>query len=479
MKRPSASGIDLLNLALLPLLLFTVACAGKRTEKAAQKPNVIVIVSDDAGYADFGVYGGTEIPTPAINSIGEEGVVFTNAYVSASVCAPSRAGLLTGRYQQRFGFEHNLSTNPAKGFSQTDVGLDPDERTVADEMKANGYKTIAIGKWHLGYDEKHFPLNRGFDQFYGFLQGSRSFFPYTKLSARKEGQALLANRQEVPEDSITYLTDMLTQKATSFIKENKSAPFFMYLSYNAVHTPMNAQKDQMAKFAHIKDKDRRAYAAMMASLDEGVGKMLAALEQNGLEENTLVIFINDNGGATNNASDNGPMRGMKGSKWEGGVRVAFLMKWPAKLQGKHQFHQPVSSLDILPTSLAAANAPQTGSKKLDGVNLLPYLTKEVKGQPHEALFWKRGVAAAVREGKWKLIRVTSNPVLLFNLETDVSETRNLATQEPQLVERLLGKLAAWEKDLSAPRWTSAYDDQNQVLKHRMDVIGRDQERRYP
>ncbi|WP_254779006.1 sulfatase [Pedobacter sp. ok626] len=457
------------------LAMFSVGGAVAQN-KSSNKPNVIVIVSDDAGYVDFGCYGGKQIPTPNIDAIARQGIRFTDAYVSASVCAPSRAGILTGRYQQRFGFEHNTSNLVAPGYKITDVGMDPSEQTIGNEMQANGYKTIAIGKWHQGDEPKHFPLKRGFDEFYGFTGGHRDFFAYK--GARTNEHALYNNNEIVPESNITYLTDMFTDKATSFITENKDKPFFMYLAYNAVHTPMNAKKDLMERYAGIQDTGRRAYAAMMTSLDDGVGRVMATLKQQKLDKNTIIIFINDNGGATVNSSDNGPLRGMKGSKWEGGIRVAMMMKWPGHIAENKTYSRPVSSLDILPTSIAAGNGKQKGSKKLDGVSLLPYLTGQNKKSPHEALYWRRGIAAAMREDNWKLIRVQDN-ILLFDLNKDISETTNLVQKYPAKVKEMLAKLAQWEKGLDSPHWTSAYGDQNQIMKHRMETTGRDMERMYP
>ncbi|TCC95756.1 sulfatase [Pedobacter hiemivivus] len=465
------------------LATFSVSTAIAQN-KSSNQPNVIVIVSDDAGYVDFGCYGGKQIPTPNIDGIARRGTRFTDAYVSASVCAPSRAGILTGRYQQRFGFEHNTSNLVAPGYKITDVGMDPSEQTIGNEMQANGYKTIAIGKWHQGDEPKHFPLKRGFDEFYGFTGGHRDFFAYK--GARTNEHALYNNNEIVPESKITYLTDMFTDKATSFIAENKDKPFFMYLSYNAVHTPMNAKKDLMERYASIQDTGRRAYAAMMTSLDDGVGRVMAMLKQQNLDKNTIIVFINDNGGATVNSSDNGPLRGMKGSKWEGGIRVAMMMKWPGHIAANKTYSKPVISLDILPTAIAAGNGKRKGTKKLDGVNLLPYITGSNKKTPHEALYWRRGVAAAMRENNWKLIRVKGRlenkeveNVLLFDLEKDISETTNLALKYPAQVNKMLGKLAEWEKGLDKPHWGSSYGGKNQIMKHRMETTGRDMERMYP
>ncbi len=420
--------------------------------KPNSKPNIIVIVSDDAGYADFGCYGGKQISTLNIDAIAKGGTLFTDAYVTASVCAPSRAGLLTGRYPHRFGFEFNISKKPAEGYQLTDIGMDPKEFTIGNEMQANGYKTLAIGKWHQGDEEKHFPLNRGFNEFYGFIGGDRSYVTYTKPPNAQH--SLYNNREIVPEKNITYLTDMFTDKATSFIKQNKKNPFFIYLAYNAVHVPMHPKKELMDRYAHIRDSGRRAYAAMMTSMDDGVGRIMKTLKENNLDENTLVIFINDNGATKANSSDNGYLRGMKGSNWEGGIRVAFLMKWSGKIAANKTYSQPVSSFDILPTAIAAANGKQKGTNKLDGVNLLPFLNSADKKIPHDKLFWRSGLTAAVRADKWKLIRVSSKPTVLFDLENDVSETKDLADKYPEKVKELLAQLTDWEKGIDKPHWLS-------------------------
>lgn len=457
----------------LIMLLFLVNDAVVVAQQ--NKPNIIVILADDAGYADFEKYGDKEIPTPNINKLSEQGMRFTNAYVTASVCAPSRAGLLTGRYQQRFGFEHNPSNVLAPGVAMEDVGLDVKQKTIADYLKKEDYKTIAIGKWHLGTQDKYFPLHRGFDEFYGFKEGHRDFF---KIQGdRADSFALYDNNHIVPEEKITYLTDMFTDRAVDFIDRNKDHPFFMYLAYNAVHTPLQAKESDLEKFGNVKDKDRRTYDAMLYAMDKGIGDVLAALKKNSIEKNTLIFFINDNGGATNNASDNGKLRGMKGSKWEGGIKVAFVMKWPNQIPAGQVYPLPVSTLDVIPTSLAAAGGA-TQQHNLDGVNLLPYL-KNLSKTPHKDLFWRRGVAAAVRSGDWKLIRVETDPILLFNLKTDPEETANLATKYPCKVKTLLTKLSNWEKGLAKPRWYSFMGNENQIKKHRMEVVGRDSERKLP
>ncbi len=462
---------------LATVIIITSSCNQQNKTAETKKPNVIIILSDDAGYADFGAYGGKEIPTPNIDSLIASGVKFTNAYVSASVCAPSRAGLLTGRYQQRFGFENNMSGKPAAGFTKEDMGMDPAENAFGDEMRGNGYRTLAIGKWHLGNEEKHAPLNRGFDEFYGFIGGHRSFFSIKGDVPADE--KLHNNKSIVPEDSVTYLTDMWTDKAISFMKKKSDKPFFIYLAYNAVHTPVDAKKEYWDKFSSIADSGRRSYAALMASLDDNVGRLRQTLKENELDENTLILFLNDNGGATNNSSDNGALRGMKGSVWEGGVRVAMSMIWKNTLPHNVDYDLPVNSLDFLPTALAAAGGKQVGKNKLDGVNLIPFVYGKNEEAPHKALFWRRGISAAVREGNWKLIRVETDPILLFDLSKDLSETKNVAKENPEIVKQLLNKLAGWEKGLSKPHWSSSYGPKNLIMKHRMENVGREMERMYP
>ncbi len=461
----------------LSLILLAFCFPGEPV--AAASPNVIVVLADDAGFADFGCYGGKEIPTPHIDRLAAAGVRCTQAYVTASVCCPSRAGLLTGRYQQRFGHECNGPTRPEPGYSQSDMGLDPSEATIGDVLQARGYRTMAVGKWHMGNQPQFEPQNRGFHEFYGFWGGSRSFWPIAKPSknaAMRRGRTAIDEKKE-----ISYLTDDLTDAAIEFIGRHRARPFFVYLSYNAVHTPMHAKPADLAAFAHIENQRRRTYAAMTKSLDDNVGRLTSKLREWDLEKDTLVLFVNDNGGATNNGSDNGPLRGMKGSKWEGGVRVPLIAKWPAGLPAGKVYAQPVSLLDILPTSLAAAGgAPKSAAKPLDGVDLLPFLRGETEKPPHEALFWRRSAAAAVRQGRWKLLRVRDNPVVLIDLASDPAETRNVATQHPDRVKSLLAELAAWEKGLSPRKWKEGDRwEQNQIHKHRMDVIGREAERRFP
>ncbi len=454
------------------LLILLGGCAGP------ERPNVLVIITDDAGYTDIGFAAQGDVPTPAIDRIADEGVRFTDGYVTASVCSPSRAGLLTGRYQQRFGHEFNMGGDQ----EAAGLGTPASERTIAEWLRDAGYRTAAFGKWHIGSVEGLQPLDQGFDEFHGLLAGSRSYFA---MGDEDSILRLVDGRSRIDEPADLYVTDWIGDRAGDFIRRASAegAPFMAYVAYTAPHTPMDALADDLAwARAHYPEgtsERRLTFAAMTRSLDRSVGEILAALEETGEADNTLVFFINDNGGATNNGSDNGPYRGMKGSKWEGGIRVPFAMRWPARVEGGQSFGEPVSALDILATSVAAANAPgDRGS--LDGVDLVPFVTGRAEGAPHEVLFWRRGVAAAVRAGDWKLIRSEGNPTLLFDLAEDPGERTNLADRRPDKLAELSAHLEAWEAELATPGWSEGERwERNQIQKHRMEVDTRAQERRYP
>jgi arylsulfatase A-like enzyme len=330
------------------------------------RPNVIIMLVDDAGYVDFGFMGSKDLLTPEIDKLAASGTVFTDAHVSATVCAPSRAGLMTGKYQQRFGFEANGTGDEKSG----DIGLSDDVVTMGDVFKNNGYKTYALGKWHLGTDESDHPNQRGFDEFYGFLSGSRSYFPVANPS---RSNMLQHNGDKI--DFTGYMTDVLGDQSVKYVEQSKEQPFFMYLAYNAVHTPMEAKEEDLEKF---KDHPRQKLAAMTWSLDKNIGKLLAKLEEAGIRDNTIIYFLSDNGGAHNNNSKVGALKGWKGNKFEGGHRVPFILSWPQRLKGNSKFNGLTSSLDIFPTSLAAAEIKKPDDLLLDGIDLLPFLKGEKK-----------------------------------------------------------------------------------------------------
>jgi len=412
-----------------------------------QPPNILFIAVDDLGYAELGVQGCKDIPTPNIDSIAQNGVRFTNGYVSCPVCAPTRAGWLTGKYQQRFGFEFNPGGAP-----QEEFGLPTTELTIAERLKKLGYATGCFGKWHLGFKKELHPMNRGFDEFYGFLGGGH---PYLPTSGAKRFGIL---RGFEPVTKFEFTTMDFAKEALSFIERHRNQPFFVYLAFNAVHAPLQAPEEYIAKFKHITNPTRQIFAAMLSALDDAVGMVLAKLRELKLEENTLIFFISDNGGPTRQTSSrNDPLRGFKGQVLEGGIRVPFLMQWKGHLPAGKVYEHPVIALDICPTILAAVGAEIP--KELDGVNLLPYLTGEAKGEPHTALFWRYGRQWAVRAGDFKLVccpqEFGSEEPQLFNLAEDIGEKTNLAPKMPQKVEELKAMYDEWNAKNIPPKWGGA------------------------
>lgn len=426
-------------------------------DAAERKPNIIVLLADDLGYGELGCQGmAKDIPTPHIDSLARNGVRFTQGYVSSPFCCPSRAGLMTGRYQTRFGHELNVV---GKSNLDESIGLPLTEGTMTEHLKAAGYRTGLVGKWHLGTAGKFHPQKRGFDEFYGFLHEGHFFVPppfngvmsFLRTNSvaggtrftngpviwsnhtggneppYDENNPLLRGTVEVTETE--YLTDAFTREAVGFITRNEKQPFFLYVSYNAVHSPMQAMPKYPDRFTHIADPQRRIFAAMLSSLDDSVGAVLAKVRELKLEEDTLIFFLSDNGGPTQElTSSNAPLRGGKGQLFEGGIRVPFLAQWKGKIPAGKLYEQPVIALDILPTSLAAAQVAPSGGNKLDGVNLLPFLRGEKQGAPHEVLFWRYGANIAVRSGDWKLVKQLEGGKLvpefqLFNLREDPAETK--------------------------------------------------------
>lgn len=417
------------------------------------KPNVIIILADDLGYSDVGFNGSKDIPTPNIDRIAAGGVKFTNGYVTYNVCGPSRAGLITGRYQNRFGFARNPIIAP----NDPEMGLPLTERTLAKELKTVGYTNAIIGKWHLGAHETLKPSERGFDHFFGFLSGGHNYFPSAydleDLSEVKEDwdwyrTKLLKNDQRVEEEE-PYLTDALSREASKFILRNPTNPFFLYLAYNAPHGPLQATEKYLNRFEHIQDIRRRTYAAMVSAMDDGVGRVLQALEESGNMENTIIFFLSDNGGPEqHNASDNGPLRAGKGSMFEGGIRVPFAMQWPAQIPKGTVYDSPVMSFDIFATACAYAGV--TPQNELDGVNIIPFLRGDRKDYPHQKLFWVNMDKNhfSVRSGNNKLVNEKSSENEIFDLSTDLGEQNPLEATD--LRTALLEQYNAWRMKLPAP-----------------------------
>ena len=446
---------------------------------AAKKlPNIIVLFADDLGYGELGCQGNEEIPTPHIDTIAADGVRFTSGYVAGPNCSPSRAGLLTGRAPTRFGYEFNptgaLNEDPA-------FGLPTSEVTIAEALQDAGYTTGLIGKWHQGGTAKYHPFRHGFDEFFGFTHEGHYFVPppYTGVTTmlrrktlpgggkgRWAGEKGLiytthmgyaepdydANNPIVrggqPVEETEYLTDALTREAVDFIDRHDDKPFFLYLAYNAVHSPLQGADTYMKKFSHIKDIHRRIFAAMLANMDDSVGNVMAQLQKSGLEENTIVFFLSDNGGPTKElTSSNLPLRGQKGQMYEGAIRVPFMVQWKGTIPSGQVYDKPVSSFDIFGT--AAANiAAMKAPTQVEGVDLIPFITGKDTGNPHKTLFWRQGGKTAIRHGDWKLVRMGKKfepgnaKWELYDLSKDVAEETNLSKSNPK---RLAELIAIWDK----------------------------------
>ncbi|MEX0288848.1 MAG: sulfatase [Flavobacteriaceae bacterium] len=422
---------------------------------AQEQPNIILLFADDAGYADFGFHGSTVMKTPNLDQLAAQGVRFSQAYVTHPTCGPSRAGLITGKSQYRFGYEENNVPTFMSAVSAVDgpeMGLPVEEVTMADYLKKLGYATAVFGKWHLGGADRFHPTRRGFDEFYGFRGGARSYFEYTE--APKEPLNKMERGFGIFEEHQGYLTDVLAEEANKFIEKNAKAkkPFFAFLSFNAVHTPMDATPEDLAQFPDLEGK-RKIVAAMTLALDRAAGTVLDKLKELGLDENTIVVFTNDNGGPTDaNASSNLPLSGIKATHLEGGLRVPFLMKWPGKLKAGTYYNYPISTFDLLPTFYKAAGGKLDDLTDIDGVDLVPYVNGIKKERPHETLFWKRDARAVMRKGDWKLLRFPDRPAELFYLPDDEKEQNNLASQHPERYREMYKELFAWETTLERPRW---------------------------
>lgn len=413
-----------LGLLILPLL---------PTSSQAAPPNVIVIMADDLGYQDLGYQGSESVKTPHIDALARTGVVFTDAHTAASVCSPSRAGFITGRYQQRFGHEGNCPRGKQ--------GMDVNEYTIGQAFQSLGYQTYIVGKWHLGATEAMYPTQRGFHQFWGLREGSRSYF-YGKQDKPGNPHAIEHNGKHVQFEG--FLTDRMTDAAVRMIESDQKAPFFLFLSYTAPHGPLEATPEDLAK------AKQNPYHALIQNLDDNIGRLLAYLDQKKLRDNTVIWFLSDNGGIVGSAS-NFPLNGRKGIEFEGGHRVPFILNWPAGIPKPQRFDGLTSAMDIFPTSFQLAGGKST-PKPLDGVDLLPFIRGTQKGSPHPTLYWRKLEQAAVRHGQWKLIRAEGLPPMLYNLESDLSELNEVAKQHPEKVQELQKMLTQWESGTVEPLW---------------------------
>lgn len=432
------------------LLLLAALSVGVHAATPAERPNILLIVSDDQGYADAGFQGSRDLATPHLDRLAASGIRFTNGYVTHPFCSPTRAALLTGRYQQRFGHERNPFYDPA----DRREGLPLSETLLPERLRPAGYVTGWIGKWHLGAAPEFRPGRRGFDETYGFIGGGHRFRDWHEDIAVEYQVPIERNGR--PDPIPAHLTPALGTEAGAFIRRHAAQPWFLYLAFNAPHMPHEPTEERLARFAAITDPVRRKYAAQLSLMDDAIGEALAALQATGQTGRTLVFFFSDNGGPISvNGSLNTPLRGAKGSVYEGGFRVPFVITWPDRLPAGRVDHRAVSSVDVFATTLAAAGVVMPTDRKYDSVNLLPYLRGENPAPPHERLFWRSGALLAVREGDWKLVRGAGPADELYDLTADIGETRDLAANRPEVKARLAAALDAWNRELVEPVFPGA------------------------
>ena len=497
-----------------PIILDSNALAEKEKYLATvvasrcdcRQPNIIIILADDLGKNDITLYDDMGVVTPNISRLAAEGVVFTEAYSISAVCNPSRAGLVTGRYPQRFGnerqimnryarnrfefffFKHFINTRPMylvePWFSPPEEeirkqGLPESEVSLFELMHAAGYRTGCIGKWHLGYNEPFLPQNKDIDEFYGFYEAFSRYAPgnnkdilhyrhkifqekHIWRQKRKGPCAIMHNGEEVEEED--YLTYAIAREACRFIRESQDSPFLLYVPFNAPHTPFQAPRDKCDWFEYLGDKNRQVYCGMIAALDDAVGEIMDQLKASGIEENTMIFFASDNGGATyTGATDNGDLKGGKITHFEGGLNVPFIMKWEGVLEPGTQYHEPVSLMDIFPTAAFTGHILSPGNIAIDGINLMPFISGKEPGPPHEYLFWRTGFNETIRHGKWKLlVNDRDGYVMLYDLESDKQEIYNLAEEHPEIIDRMMARFAGWEKDMVDPAWPSVMEYEQEI-----------------
>ena len=427
---------------------FGVA-ASKIEAQSPARPNVVLIMTDDAGYGDFGSYGAPDVRTPNIDAIGREGVRLTDFYANGATCTPTRAGLISGRYQQRFGLEAPLGARDEADWVR---GLPASGWSLPQLLKQSGYATALVGKWHLGWKDEFSPRAHGFDYFFGFKSGFTDYYQHTAGYAGPREKDLFENEQLV--DAPGYVTDLITQRSIAFIEKSAGRPFFIDVAYNAPHWPY--QPPDLPSTArdsgrHLTPFDsatstRADYVAMLERVDQGVGEILRTLDRLGLRQNTLVIFTNDNGGEW--LSRGGPLFHHKGSVWEGGIRVPTLVRWPARIPPNRVSRQAGITMDLTATILAVAGAAVPAEARHEGIDILPLIAGE-KPEVDRTLFWRVAgprPQSAVRSGKWKLVMDGNRP-LLFDLSSDISERENVVGARSDVARRLRAELNAWQRDV--------------------------------
>lgn len=460
---------------LLVLLIVLSSCSikssnQKQTSSIQKRPNILVVLCDDLGYADVGFNGSPDIRTPNLDKLANKGMTFSSAYVSHPFCGPSRASLMTGRYAQNIGTPYNIWENDGRN----DTGVPTSETFISKVLQDAGYFTAAVGKWHLGFSERFQPQQRGFDEFYGFLGGGHDYFPEkfrAKFQKQKESgrphiaeyvKPLMHNNAEVVENE--YITDALSRETVRIIKEaaNKENPFFIYLAYNAPHVPLEAKEEDMAQFPEIENEDRRKFAGMVYAVDRGVGNIVEALKETNSLDNTLIVFLSDNGGNHDRGANNSPLQGRKGDAWEGGFRTPMFFHYPAKIKAGSTFDIPVTSLDFYPTFLGLAETPVPQGKMLDGTDIMDDILegkKELQNRPIFVCRYRNGFFdAGTRMGEWKLTRMKNQDWQLFKINEDLGETKDVSAEFPEKKKEIMDAMYEWTKGHVQPLWCYTPED---------------------
>ncbi|WP_344789174.1 sulfatase-like hydrolase/transferase [Postechiella marina] len=438
------------------------------------RPNILIILCDDLGYSDVGFNGSKDIKTPTLDALAKAGTIFTSAYVAHPFCGPSRASLMTGRYAHKIGAQFNLPPNAADAKGK---GVDTNETYISKVLQNAGYFTGIMGKWHLGDDEQYHPNNRGFNDFYGFLGGGHSYFPEKYradyIKQKENGKKniwsylhpLEHNGKQVHETA--YITDALSREASRFIIDasKKEDPFFLYLSYNAPHTPLEAKEEDLKLFKDIKDKKRSTYAAMVYAVDRGVKTIIEDLKTTGQYENTLIVFFSDNGGKTTAGASNFPLKEGKGSTYEGGYRVPMFFHWPKVVPAAQKTNTPISALDLYPTFASLAGAKIPKEKILDGKNIWNNLLTGKNSYKNENIYvlrHKKGYSdVGVRQNEWKALKIHNQKWKLFNIEKDIKEANDLSKTHPEILQKIVTEAKNWSKSNIQPQWFHSKKEETQ------------------
>ncbi|WP_136060175.1 sulfatase-like hydrolase/transferase [Pontiella sulfatireligans] len=453
-----------------PMSAICALCALATTVFSAEapRPNILVVMCDDLGYADVGFNGSTDIRTPRMDMLAKDGTVFTSAYVAHPFCGPSRMGLMSGRYPHAFGGAYNLP-NHGQGIEEyNNEGVPVAETLIGTVLQNAGYYTGAIGKWHMGFTQPYHPNNRGFEEFFGFLGGGHNYFP-DQYQPAYERQVQFGNKhineyilpleyngKNVNETE--YMTDAFTREACRFVKvaSAKEKPFFLYLSYNAPHTPLEALEDDLVLYEDIEDPKRRTYAAMVHAVDRGVGQLVETLKSTEQFDNTLIVFLSDNGGKTAAGANNYPLRNGKGSAYEGGYRVPMFFHWPQQVPAGQKFDFPVSALDFYPTFAGLCGAAIPDGKILNGKDIWAAFKDGQNPRQGEMVFalrYRGGYSeVGARRDDWKATRGEASTWQLFNIKDDAGEAHDLSAQYPERLEEMVAAAKKWSLTHAEPRW---------------------------